>query len=113
MAASRADLWADASDELLGLAVEVLLALETLGLGLALLGLDTGPLVRVGLGLRLTVGLGATGGGAAGRVAPLLARARPRLIKTKIIRARMTRTRRNQYVRTGSGPSGWSTPLMG
>ena len=97
--------------------------LESLGPGFVLVGLAVGLAVElavgldvevvVGLALRLSIALGATGGGAAARVAPLLARARPRLTKTKIIKPRMTRTRRNQYVRTGSGPSGWSMPLMG
>jgi hypothetical protein len=86
---------------------------ELEGLALALLGLAFDSGVEEVEGVGATLGTGAAGAGAAVRVAPLLMRARPTVINTKIATARRTRTRRNQYVPTGSGPSGWSMPLMG
>jgi hypothetical protein len=81
------------------------------------LGDDDGVAVGVAVGVALGVALGdavsaACGGGASWRVAPLLALASPRLTRTKINKARRTSTRLSQYVRAGSGPSGWSTPLI-
>lgn len=77
----------DEDDSVDGVGVEPVLGLEEL---------TVGPSDGLAAGLGARVGAEGGGGAAVVRVAPLLTRASPTLISTKITKARMTRTRRNQ-----------------